>query len=317
MRALKWSSILFVLGWLSLAVSTSSVQAEAPPLKLAKGNHVVLIGNTLAERMQYYGNFETQLHSRFPDLELVVRDLGWSADEVNLRPRSQDFKDHGHNLEDHKADVILAFFGFNESFGGEKGLPKFRGDLENFVKTTKAAKYNGTSAPQLVLFSPIAHENLGKRELPDGSASNKNIELYSAAMKEIAAKHDVLFVDIYTPTHKAMAEAKQKWTINGIHLNNHGDAELAKILDTSLFGARPAGSEKVNLQKLLAEVQEKNLQFFYDYRAVNGFYIYGGRKNPFGTVNFPAEFAKLRKMIANRDSRIWAVAQGKRSSNQN
>lgn len=311
MRALKWSSILFVLGWLSLAVSTSSVQAEAPPLKLAKGNHVVLIGNTLAERMQYYGNFETQLHSRFPDLELVVRDLGWSADEVNLRPRSQDFKDHGHNLEDHKADVILAFFGFNESFGGEKGLPKFRGDLENFVKNTKAAKYNGTSAPQLVLFSPIAHENLGKRELPDGSASNKNIELYSAAMKEIAAKHDVLFVDIYTPTHKAMAEAKQKWTINGIHLNNHGDAELAKILDTSLFGARPAGSEKVNLQKLLAEVQEKNLQFFYDYRAVNGFYIYGGRKNPFGTVNFPAEFAKLRKMIANRDARIWAVAQGK------
>src|SRR5690349_305130 len=99
--------------------------ADEPKLKLAKGNHVVLIGNTLAERMQYFGHFETLLHSRFPELELVVRDLGWSADELMLRPRSQSFKDHGHTLEDHKADVILAFFGFNESFGGQRGLAKF------------------------------------------------------------------------------------------------------------------------------------------------------------------------------------------------
>src|SRR6185369_5141312 len=80
------------------------------------------------------------------------------------------------------------------------------------------------------------------------------------------------------------------------------------IIDTSLFGARPAS--KVDLAKLKAEVNEKNQQFFYDHRAVNGFYIYGGRKNPFGVVNFPVEFAKLRKMIDLRDRRVWAVAQG-------
>jgi glucose/arabinose dehydrogenase len=64
------------------------------------------------------------------------------------------------------------------------------------------------------------------------------------------------------------------------------------------------------MDRLYAAVQEKNLQFFYDYRAVNGYYIYGGRKDPFGVVNFPAEFARLRKMIDNRDQRIWAVARG-------
>lgn len=311
MRALKWPSVSFVLGCLALAAGTSSVHAEAPPLKLSKGNHVVLIGNTLAERMQYYGNLETLLHSRFPELELVVRDLGWSADEVNLRPRSQDFKDHGNNLEDHKADVILAFFGLNESFAGEKGLEKFKGELDNFIKTTKEAKYNGSSAPQLVLFSPMAHENVKRRELPDGSASNKNIAIYTAAMKEVAAKHDVLFVDIFAPSQKAMVEAKTRWTINGIHLDEYGDSQLAALIDSLLFGPRPAPAKEGSLAKLKAEVQEKNLQFFYDYRAVNGFYIYGGRKNPFGTVNFPGEFEKLRKMIANRDARIWAVAQGK------
>src|SRR5262249_30302806 len=33
--------------------------------------------------------------------------------------------------------------------------------------------------------------------------------------------------------------------------------------------------------------------------------------NPFGVINFPEEFKKLRKMIAVRDRRVWAVAQGK------
>lgn len=284
--------------------------AAAPPLKLAQGSRVVLIGNTLAERQQHFGNFETLLHARFPELNLVVRNLGWSADELTLRPRSQAFADHGHKLTDHKPDVILAFFGFNESFGGEKGLAKFKSDLEKFIQETTTTKYNGETPPQLVLFSPIAHEDLGKRELPNGTANNKNIELYTAAMKEAAAKANVLFVDLYAPAKQEMAASKQKWTINGVHLNEFGDEQLAKIMERGLFGDA-LKKDQAYLTKLKAEVNEKSLQFWYDHRAVNGFYIYGGRKAPFGVVNFPAEFAKLRKMIAKRDERIWAVAQGK------
>jgi len=289
--------------------------AEEPRLALSKGNRIVLIGNTLAERMQYFGNWETLLHSRFPELELVVRDLGWSADELTLRPRSQDFQNHGHRLEDHKPNVVIAMFGFNESFGGHKGLTKFEGDLEKFIQETTTTKYEGANPPQLVLVSPIAHENLGVRTLPDGAKNNENIKLYTDAMGKLAARHKIVFVDLFTPSSKQMPGSKEKWTINGIHLNEYGDAQVAKLLDEALFGARPASS-KADLAKLHREVNEKNWQHFMDYRAVNGFYIYGGRKDPFGVVNFPAEFSKLRKMIANRDQRIWQVAQGKDVSDQ-
>ncbi|QDU30823.1 Membrane bound L-sorbosone dehydrogenase [Anatilimnocola aggregata] len=305
---LRSTCLLLCTGLLTLALNRATA-ADAPQLKLAKGNKIVLIGNTLAERQQHFGHFETLLHSRFPELNLVVRNLGWSADELTLRPRSKDFNDHGHKLTDHKPDVILAFFGFNESFGGEKGLEKFKGDLQNFIQETTTTKYNGLSAPQLVLFSPIAHENLGKRELPDGAASNRNLAMYTAAMKDVAAKAGVVFVDLFDPTQELMGNSKIKLTINGIHVNEYGDEQVAKIMDKSLFGDRPA--KEADLAKLRAEVNEKALQFWYDHRAVNGFYIYGGRKAPFGVVNFPAEFAKLRKMIAKRDERIWAVAQGK------
>jgi len=298
------TALLLVLAPLATGVA----RADAPALKLAKGDRIVIVGNTLAERMQQFGNLEALLYSRFPGLDLVVRDLGWSGDELTVKMRSQDFQDHGHNLTDHKPSVLVACFGFNESFGGPAGLAKFEQDLEKFIQESTSTKYDGVAPPRLVLVSPIAHEDLHRRTLPDGSKNNQNLKLYTEAMAKLAGKHNIVFVDLFTPTLSLMQGAKEPWTINGVHLNEHGDAEVARLIDAALFGARPAS--KADLAALRREINEKNLQFWYDYRAVNGFYIYGGRKKPFGVVNFPAEFAKLRKMIANRDARIWAVAQG-------
>jgi glucose/arabinose dehydrogenase len=298
-----------VLGLWLCAVAAHG--ADAPLLQLKQGDHIVLIGNTLAEREQYFGHWETLLHSRFPTLQLVVRNLGWSADELTLRPRSKDFQNHGHTLHDHKADVILAFFGFNESFAGEAGLPKFERDLDNFIAQTLQSKYNGHTPPRLVLVSPIAHEDLKVPGVPDGRLNNQRLRLYTEAMKKVGARHGVGVVDLFTPTLELMARATRPLTFNGIHLTDEGYRQVAPLLDEALFGPRPSPSNGVDLAKLRAEVLEKNRQFFFDHRAVNGFYIYGGRKEPFGVVNFPHEFAKLRKMIANRDRRVWDVAQGK------
>jgi glucose/arabinose dehydrogenase len=302
--------------WLAIALASlltgpvaSGRADDAPRLTPHKGDRVILIGNTLAERMQYFGHFETLLQSRFPDLELVVHNLGWSADELTLRPRSRGFADHGHTLHDEKPDILIAAFGFNESFAGPEGLGKFKGDLEKFVRESTATKYNGKAAPRLVLLSPIAHEDLGDPDKPDGRANNARIALYTQAMAEVAMDRGVVFVDLFTPSRAAMEKDPEHLTINGIHLNAHGDEVVGALLDAALFGPRP-GSVKADLARLKAEVNEKNLQFFYDYRAINGCYIYGGRKSPFGIVNFPAEFAKLRKMVENRERRVWAVARG-------
>lgn len=295
-----------------LAGTNLTLHASAPErLELQPNDKVVLIGNTLAERMTYYGHWETLLHARFPEHKLVVRNLGWSADELTLRPRSQAFDDHGHTLEDHKPDVIIAFFGYNESFGGEEGLTKFRQDLEGFIQTTTTTKYNGETAPALVLVSPIANEDRTDRNILAGTWNNERIRLYTDAMREVAADKGVLFVDLFKPTLALYDDVDEPLTINGCHLSDEGNRRLAPILDAGLFEREhPQAQSTEQLERLLAEVNEKNLQFFYDYRAVNGFYIYGGRKEPFGVVNFPAEFAKLRKMIDNRDQRIWKVAAG-------
>jgi putative heme-binding domain-containing protein len=314
---------------LALVAAAAGGLAAAAPLEFQPHDHVVIVGNTLAERMQYFGNFETLLHARFPRHELVVRDLGWSADELTIRLRSQGFHDHGSNLADHAPDVLIAMFGFNESFAGPSGVGKFEKDLAAFLehptsidryaspggawdRNAEAKDAAALAKPirRIVLVSPIAHENLKNPSLPDGSENNRNIALYTEAMRKVAEAKGAFFVDLFTPSRDGMARAGKPWTINGIHLNEHGDAEVGRLLDAALFGPRPAAAT-VDLAKLHAAVNEKNLQFFYDHRGVNGCYIYGGRKNPYGTVNFPAEFKKLRAMTAVRDRRIWEIAQGK------
>ena len=282
-------------------------QSSSPWMAVNEGDNVVIIGNTMAERMQHDGYFETLLQSRFADKKLTVRNLGWSADEIDLRPRSANFADHGHSLTDHKPNIVLAMFGLNESFAGPAGLDAFKARFEKFIADTRGQI---DAAAQLVVFSPIPHENLNQPTLPDGKTSNENIRLYSDAMHEIATKANVRFVDLFSPLNLAMQSADTPLTINGIHLNQHGNEVLAAVIDVSLFGPGPA-EIAADLDALRAAVIEKNQQFFYDHRAVNGYYIFGGRKNPYGVVNFPEEFAKLRKMIAVRDQRIWDIAQGK------
>jgi hypothetical protein len=84
----------------------SASPTEAASLEIQQGDHVVWIGNTFAERMQYFGEIESRLHARYPEHDLVVRNLAWSADTVSLRPRPKDFGDVHHYLSEVKADVI-------------------------------------------------------------------------------------------------------------------------------------------------------------------------------------------------------------------
>src|SRR5262249_5664838 len=130
----------------------------ADAFEVKTGDHICIIGNSLADRMQHSGWLESFLYARFPDAQLVFRNLGFSGDELTVRLRSEGFGSPDDWLKKEQADVIFAFFGYNESFQGPAGLARFREDLDKFIKDTRGQKYNGKTAPRLVLFSPIAAE---------------------------------------------------------------------------------------------------------------------------------------------------------------
>lgn len=307
------------LGMLVIAPVLVSGQAQGQPATLAlrAGDRIALVGNTLAERQQLFNHFETQLVTRFPEHDLVVRNLGWSADTLTLQPRPLNFGDAATHLTRQQADVIVAFFGVNESFEGDAGLATFARDLDAYLAAHQKARYNGTAAPRLVLVSPIAHERLARLVHVDVDERNRLLALYTDAMRRVAADRGVVFVDLFTPTRGAMAGATRPLTINGMHLDEHGDRVVAGLL-LEAFGPPAAdvrvaqGPELARLDALRERIRDKNQQFFYRWRPVNAEYIVGRRVEPFGAVNFPGEMQKLDDMVAERERAIWADARALR-----
>ncbi|MED5586078.1 MAG: azurin, partial [Verrucomicrobiota bacterium] len=116
-----------------VAVLITGSELAARPLPVHKGESIVILGNTFAERMQLFGYFETFLHCRFPDHRLRVRHMGWSADEVDSRIRPMGFPGLFEELEGHKADLLFLCFGFNESFAGAAGVEGYQAGLTRFL----------------------------------------------------------------------------------------------------------------------------------------------------------------------------------------
>ena len=291
------------------------------PLKLNKGDRIALIGNTLADRMQHDGWLETLIHARFPRHELVVRNLAVAGDEVVTRARSMDFGTPDEWLTKVGADVIFAFFGFNESFKGEEGLPQFKADLDQWIKETAKKNYGGKGPPRIVLFSPVANERHRDPNRPDPSANNKNIALYAAAMAEVAKANGVQFVDLFAPSQTLYAQAAREGkslTHNALHLTEEGGRLLAPQIFRRVFDeTAPEG----NFEKLRNAVNEKSWQWHQRYRTIDGYNVYGGRsreayeQGPGGPrlTNFKVmqeEMAQRDVLTANREKRVWAVARG-------
>jgi lysophospholipase L1-like esterase len=299
-------------------ILASSARAQSPPLELRKGDRVVLLGNTMAERLQQFNHFETLLMARFPDLDLVVRNLGWSGDTITLQPRPLNFGDASKHLRDQKPDVILAFFGLNESFDGEAGLPAFEKNLDAYLAGQLQTKYSDRGTPRVALISPAAHERIARLEhFVDADARNRELARYTETMRQVAARRHVTFVDLFTPTKKLMAGTADPFTINGIHLGEAGDRIVAGLLMEGLglgpkAGSPAAGAPPAQMDRLRELVRDKNQQFFYRWRPVNAEYVVGRRVEPFGAVNFPPEMRQLDEMVAERDRRIWAQARAMR-----
>ena len=128
--------------------ATSPIDTKLP-LKVEAGMSIALIGNTLLDRSQDFGYLETLIHQAYPNHQLTVRNLAWSADSLHHQPRPANFADTDQHLVFVKADIIFAAYGFNESFAGPDGLDEFKTKLTEFVQATKAKAFNGKKGPQL------------------------------------------------------------------------------------------------------------------------------------------------------------------------
>ena len=304
-------------------VSTEPAVIEVPegykdelPFAFKKGDTVAILGNGLADRMQHDAWMETVLQSALKGQNISFRNMSLSGDRPNKYPRSKGFTPMDKYLQHVKADVVFAMFGYNESFAGVKNVDNHKNLLIDFVGKIRSYQPNGKSFPRIVLFSPIAFQNLKDRNLPNGRAHNRNLAAYTKATENAAKEAGVQFIDLFNPTLQLFEQNKIPLTINGAHLNAEGNRLLAEIIAESLLGKDIPAND--GLLKIKDAIHKKNWAWHNRYRATDGNDIWGGRSK-LRFVNDQSnaevlqhELAMLDVMTANRDKLIWAVAEGKK-----
>lgn len=292
---------------------------EAASLQLRSGERIAFVGSSLAERMNLFGYFETVLHSRFPEKEMLVRNFGWPADEVGNQQRPSNYTQIDDPMAEFSPETFVCFFGFNEHFvgGSDAQIAAFTANYRKWIDE-KTAKFSKPDRPaRFVLVSPIAFEDAGDPLLNSGETANKVLKKYCAAIERLAGELNYPYVDLFTRSQAAFAEESgAQHTINGVHGNELGYRVVAQQLDQQLFpGAEPIGMDDSEFHRIRAAVNDKSWLHLQDYRMLNGWYVYGGRRT-WDTETFPGEYQKIRRMVSVRDQFIWDLAAGKDAPEQ-
>lgn len=305
-----------ILRWmLCLLPLLMSADTSAQKFEFRENDVVAIYGNGLADRMQHSPWVETVLQSQLKGKNVRFRNMSFSGDMVNRRPRNKGFTNDEEYLQHVAPSVVFMMYGYNESFAGPDGAAAYEQELVKLVNRYRKLRTEKGVDARFVLFSPIAYENTGNPNLPEGTKLNANLAAITQATRRAATKAEATFVDLYSPTFQLYLANEDQLTLNGIHLNAVGYRKLASVISQRLLGN--AAESDAGLKDLYTAIEDKNWHWHNRYRATDGNDIWGGRSGLTfvdGQSNADVlkhELTMLDVMTANRDMVIWAAANGR------
>lgn len=221
------------------AATTDSPAAAPAKLGLKPGDRVALLGETLIEREQSFGYWETALVRHVPDL--VVRNLGWSGDTPEgwartvFAPPSEGLNQISQQIDQVQPNVVLLGYGMNASFDGPSGLERFSSGLQKLTERLGGGEKDPAKAKRWIVVSPIRqqpfNESAARLEQRAGAVGAVRDLLSSAARDKGAG-----WVDLFAEPVWAGGDDSSPATLNGVHLTALGYWRTAQAFDRALGG---------------------------------------------------------------------------------
>jgi lysophospholipase L1-like esterase len=279
--------------------------AKQPKFELRDGDRVVFLGNTLIERAQKYGYWETMLTARYPNKNITFRNLGWSGDTVwaesrgMFDPPAVGYKRMIEHVGRLKPTVIFVGYGNNEAFAGQERLPAF---LTQYLKLLDDLVGASAKGVRFVLLSPMLHESIAPNFL-DVKTINANIEKYAAVVEDVANARECHFLDLLK-LQKRWDEVDANLTYDGLHLDGAGYHKFTYLVRAGMGYAKSKRSEAdtERLTQLRQTIIAKNRLYFYSWRPQNITYLTGFRKHEQGQN--AKELAEFDKLIVAKEKEI-------------
>ncbi|MEO2015596.1 MAG: GDSL-type esterase/lipase family protein [Fuerstiella sp.] len=225
------------------------------------GDHVLLVGGTFVERAQTFGHLESALTAAASPHKVTFRNLGWSADTVFAESRGifdTPAKGYERLIEHIRAEepsAIMLFYGQNEAMSFDDGpdaIKRFSDQLRQLHRDLT------TTGADIVFVSP--HPFLAMAApLPDPSHWNNRVAEFCRAVETVADSVGALYVDLFADFAEELRRAdillstsdplptdlsdhpeirialNRKWTDNGMHWNDAGNAGVAQLVAARIF----------------------------------------------------------------------------------
>lgn len=307
-------SVFWCAAFLAAAPLLYSAPGDAPAaaLQLRPNDRIVILGNAAADALFQDGYLETLLHVRYPNHQLLVRNLAFPGDTAQGRgaPTARE-----QWLKAANPDVLLVFYGGAEAFAAKPGLAPFRTELTALLKKAAALERTGKPPLRVVVCGPMAID--AANEAPEALALNASRKLYSETAAAIAAEAGVPFVDLFALTQDLFATAPQRSALlpsrwgaptNALQTaTGYLSAEAHRLLAPKLFQAL-LGENPPNLpvESPAATGPSSSLRAAVTARHAD----WQARYRPAAGAPPPKEWAQLEPVFARHNAAVWALAKG-------
>ncbi len=205
--------------------------ADQPAFYLEDGDRVVLLGGTIIEREQMYGEWELMLTCLYADADFTVRNLGWSGDTVWAESRGIfDPPEVGYQrmidqIRELNPTVVLLGYGHNDAWAGEEGLEAFITQYEKLIDDIQSATEAET---RYWIIMPHYQFSLGN-EFPDPRTHNDVLFSYLKRIQNCADTRDIPMLNPIIHAHmeiysnqelvRALSDDGVQFTSNGYHIS--------------------------------------------------------------------------------------------------
>jgi hypothetical protein len=287
----------------------------ADTLWLHTNDVIAFVGGEDVVAMQQFGYVELLLARETAVKKLRFRNLGWEGDTAFEQKRDLNFPSWEETLSKIGATVVVAQFGQAESLRGRETLPQFREAAEKWLR-----RLAGTDRRVIVLAPTPFDKPPGA--LPDLTANNATLALYSDELKELCQANQWRFLDPW----KSGFLPPTSITRDGLHLNAEGQARVALHFAAHFSELRPtprlsrdAKTGAIShpaTEQLRQVIIAKNKLWFDYWRPQNWAFLAGDRTEQPSSRDhrdpkvrwFPSEMEKFLPLIEAKEKEIAELA---------
>ncbi len=233
-------------------LADDTADGEGPAFYLEDGDRVVLLGGTIIEREQVYGEWELMLTCLYADADFTVRNLGWSGDTVWAESRGIfDPPEVGYQrmidqIKDFNPTVVILAYGHNEAWAGEEGLDAFITQYEKLIDDIQTATEAET---RYLIIMPHEHFKVGTTEeierqlhggfdvadlfapvelaedLPEPAVYNELLQPYLTQIQVLAEERRIPHVSTFV-----REERMERWlSHDGVTFNHVGYSDSGQV----------------------------------------------------------------------------------------